>query len=90
MSSFLKVYDLGTLGLNIDASPLDIKDQELTLSQNVMADILAGGGLHKRPGLGAANENLAPGPVLGGIGVPLVNLSASVGHIAIYLGRGPV
>lgn len=88
MPSFLKVYPIGAQGLDIDSDPISLDDQELTLAQNVMRDPVDNG-LRKRPGLTIFNGSFLAGPALGGIGVPVVNLSTS-GILQIYLGRGPV
>lgn len=87
--AMLKVYALGTLGVNVDSDPISLKDQELRLAQNVIRDPLGSdSGVRKRPGLGAFNTNVASGTILGGIGVPVIDLSNN-GTTQIYLGRGP-
>lgn len=87
--AILKVYNVGSMGVNVDTDPISIQDQELRLAQNAIRDPLGNdSGLRKRPGLGPFNLNTASGPILGGIGVPLINLSTS-GTIQIFLGRGP-
>jgi len=90
MGSILKVYKLGSKGVNVDSDPISIEDQELRLAQNIIRDPLGNdSGLRKRPGLGVYNESVAAGEVLGGIGVPLINQSPN-GFEFIYIGRGPV
>lgn len=86
----LKVYELGDKGVNVDGDPIAVEDTELMFAQNAIRDPLgAGSGLRKRPGLAAANSNIAGGAVLGGIGVPVINLSTG-GLLTIYVGRGPM
>lgn len=87
-----KIIALGTLGVNVDADPLSLKDQELRLAQNAIRDPLGNdSGLKKRPGLGVFNLSLAAGAILGGIGVPFIDLTGSVNgsNLIIYIGRGP-
>ncbi len=89
MSSVLKIYDLGSLGVNVDSDPISIKDQEFRLAQNTIRDPLGDdSGIRKRPGFASFNGSLASGEVLGGVGVPLIDLSNNR-FMAIYLGRGP-
>ena len=86
--AILKVYGLGNAGVNVDSDPISIQDIELRLVQNAIRDPLGDdSGLRKRPGLTAAETNIAAGSVLGGIGVPLIDLSTG-GTLSIYLGRG--
>lgn len=90
MGTTLKIYKLGSMGVNVDVDPIAIEDQELRLAQNAIRDPLGNdSGLRKRPGLTASNSNVASGDILGGIGVPLADLSGS-GTLLIYLGRGPL
>jgi len=83
-----KVYGLGTLGVNTDADPFDLDNRELRQAQNAITDQITGEGLINRPGYGAVNSVAAPGPVLGGVGVPLADLSAGGSHF-FWVGRGP-
>jgi hypothetical protein len=90
MASLLKLTDIGKLGVNVDADPISLDDQELRSAQNAIRDPLgADSGLRKRPGLLAYNGSLTAGEVLGGICVPLKNLSSG-GVVTIYIGRGPI
>jgi hypothetical protein len=85
----LKIYSLGSMGINVDSDPISIKDQELRLAQNAIREPLGNdSGLRKRPGLGVFNSSVLAGSVLGGIGVPLQDLSIN-SHQFIYIGRGP-
>jgi hypothetical protein len=84
----LKVYGLGSLGVNTDTDPFALDDRELRKAQNAITDQLGGDGLISRPGFGAANTVAANGAVLGGVGVPLANLSSSGTHFFL-IGRGP-
>jgi hypothetical protein len=89
MAGILKIYDIGALGVNVDSDPITLDDQEIRLAQNAIRDPLgADSGLRKRPGLGVFNTSLVAGAILGGIGVPLKNLSSS-GTVYLYIGRGP-
>lgn len=88
MASILKVIDIGALGVNTDADPLSLQDTELRLAQNAIRDPLgADSGLRKRPGLEVWNTSTAAGVVLGGVGVPLQDLTSRGLHI-VFLGRG--
>jgi hypothetical protein len=89
MSTVLKISNLGSMGVNVDSDPLSLQDQELRLAQNAIRDPLGDdSGIKKRPGFAAFNLSLTSGSVLGGIGVPLENLSPN-GIQMIYIGRGP-
>jgi hypothetical protein len=91
----LKVSGFGLRGVNVDKNPLELEDNELTQAQNTISGPsagLSGSGstsLRKRPGLIAFNTTNSAGVVLGGINVPLINLSGS-GSVAVYIGRGPL
>jgi hypothetical protein len=88
----LKVTNFGLNGVNVDKNPLELADGELTQAQNAISDPASGRStLRKRPGLIAFNTSVTAGMVLGGIDVPLVNLSTSRGGtVAVYIGRGPL
>jgi hypothetical protein len=87
-SGILKVYDLGALGVNVDSDPIMLDDKELRLAQNAIRDPLgADSGLKKRPGLGAWSTTAASSAILGGIGVPLQDLTSHGLHI-FFIGRG--
>lgn len=86
--ALLKVVDIGALGVNVDADPLSLEDQELRLAQNAIRDPLgADSGLRKRPGLTYWDLTLLAGPILGGIGVPILD-SSPAASINLYIGRG--
>lgn len=86
--ALLKVIDIGALGVNVDADPLSLEDQELRLAQNAIRDPLgADSGLRKRPGLGYWNTAAAEGVILGGISVPVID-SSPAGTVTLYIGRG--
>lgn len=91
MGDILKVYNLGERGVNVDSDPIVIEDQELRQAQNAIRDPLGvDSGIRKRPGLVKYNENLASGSIIGGIGVPLTDLSSNGNdRVTIYIGRGP-
>lgn len=82
----LRVYGIGRLGVNVDTDPLMLDDREVTKAQNAINDPL-GGGLSNRPGLEAFSETEAAGSVIGGVGVPIANLSGS-GTRFFFIGRG--
>lgn len=89
MGTSLKLYQLGTMGVNVDEDPLALNDQEFRLAQNAIRDPLGSDtGLKKRPGLLIFNLSLTAGSVLGGVGVPLVDLSPN-GAQDLFIGRGP-
>jgi hypothetical protein len=86
----LVVEQFGTKGVCVDKNPLELDDAELTLGQNAMNDPSSGRStLRKRPGLVAFNQLAAAGVVLGGVDVPLQDLSASGTHW-MYIARNPV
>jgi hypothetical protein len=83
----LDVWGLGTRGVNTDLSPLHLSDEHLRKAQNAISDPLgAEMALTNRPGLTKFNANAAAGPILGGIGVPLLNLHT--GSRFFLIGRG--
>lgn len=86
----ISVDTLGLHGVNVDKNPLELDDNEVVRAQNAISDPAAGrASLRKRPGLLAINTRaVTGGTVLGGIDLPLQDLSASGIHW-IYLGRGP-
>jgi len=85
----LTIYNLGQGGVNVDASDLHMKDEEVRLAQNIIADPLGTrGGLKNRPGLIKFNSSAAVGSVLGGTAVPLTNLLSADSFL--YIGRGPI
>ena len=84
----IKVYGFGSLGVNTDTDPFALDDRELRQAQNAIFDRLRGHGLINRPGFGPVNAVAAAGPIIGGIGVPLANLSTT-GTRFFWVGRGP-
>lgn len=80
-------YSLGAKGVNVDVSNLHMDDTELRLAQNVIKDPLnSDGAINNRPGLINFNSEAGAGLILGGIGIPLLNLST--GSHLFYIGRG--
>lgn len=89
MAGKIDVRALGLLGVNVDKDPLELSDNELRRAQNAIHDQLGvNAGIRKRPGRHAFNSATLGGIVLGGIGVPITNLSVQ-SDPAIYVGRGP-
>jgi hypothetical protein len=85
----LTVETFGLLGVNVDRNPLELNDGELIQAQNAISDPAAGkSSIRKRPGLLAFTTSLTAGTVLGGIDMPLLDVSSG-GTVGIYLGRGP-
>lgn len=83
----LVVEGFGVKGVNVDKNPLELDNSELVSAQNVISDPAAGiSSIRKRPGLLAFNTLPTAGVVLGGVDLPLQDLSASGTHY-IYLGR---
>lgn len=83
----LVVFNLGEKGVNVDKNPLAMDPAELRKAQNVIRDPLGvEGGITNRPGLVHFNTSAAAGTILGGIGVPLLNLVT--GSRFLYIGRG--
>ena len=90
MPGKIDVRALGLLGVNVDKDPLELSDNELRQSQNAIHDQLGvNAGIRKRPGRTAFNSTTLGGTILGGIGVPITNLSAQ-SDPSIYVGRGPI
>lgn len=86
----LVVNTFGINGVNVDKNPFELGEGELTSAQNAVSVTTSGrASLRKRPGLLAFTTGSMAGSVLGGIGVPLQDLSASGQALRIYLGRGP-
>jgi len=86
----LVVEAIGIRGVNVDKNPLELDNSELTHAQNCVSDSSTGRStIRKRPGLIAFNLTDTIGVVLGGIEVPLLNLSTN-GNVAVYIARGPV
>lgn len=84
----LSVYNFGQLGVNVDKDPLQLEDGELATAQNVIPNPIGDGGLVNRHGLVKLNAVAAADTstgIIGGVGVPLVNLSAAAR--TIYIGR---
>lgn len=68
----LAIYNLGSLGVNVDKSPLHLSEGELISAQNAIREPLGlEGGLRKRAGLTHHNANAGAGSFIGGIGLPL-------------------
>lgn len=83
----LIVFQLGSKGVNVDLNPTQLEDAHLRKAQNIISDPLGGElGLRNRPGLAKFNTNVASGPILGGISVPLQN--RFTGNRFFYIGRG--
>lgn len=81
------LYNFGAKGVNVDKAPFELDDEELTKSQNGTRD-QAAKGFRNRPGIESVNTDEAAGVVLGGIGVPLLDLSSAGTHF-FFIGRGP-
>lgn len=68
----LDIYGLGQGGVNVDANPTQLKDDEARKLQNAVLDTdEAQGGLRKRGGLLRFNSTTLGGAIYGGISVPL-------------------
>lgn len=81
------ISGIGRLGVNTDADPFSIDDQECVKMQNAINNPL--GVLTNRPPFTSFNGLAAAGAVVGGVGVPLANLSRS-GTRFFFIGRGPI
>lgn len=68
----IQVNDLGVGGVNVDSSPLDLQDSELTNSQNATRGTLKNraSALIKRRGLEKLNQETLGAAILGGIEAP--------------------
>lgn len=79
------ITNLGAGGVNVDSDPINLQDTELRQAQNAIRDPLgADSGLRKRPGLSVFAT--ATGAILGGIGVPLQDLTTQGTHF-VLIGR---
>lgn len=88
-SNKIDLRGLGLFGVNVDKDPLMLGDQELRKAQNAIHDPLGvNEGLRKRPGLLEFNTSNLGGIILGGMGVPILNLTED-GNPTLYIGRGP-
>lgn len=80
----LKIYALGSKGVNTDLSELHKDELNLSQSQNAISDPLGYElALTKRPGLAKFNASAAAGAVLGGVGVPLLNFVTGTHYFLI-------
>lgn len=71
-SAKLNIYNLGSLGVNVDKSPIHLEDGELVSAQNAIQDKHGYlGAIQKRPGLTKHHTVAAAGSILGFAGVPL-------------------
>ena len=85
----LSVTHMGLAGVNVDKNPLEMGDSELLKGQNAIAETASGvSSLHKRAGLIAVNTAATAGVVLGGIDLPVQDLSPTGTHF-VFIGRGP-
>lgn len=72
MPGLLNIFNLGSLGNNVDKNPVQLEDGELTKSQNAIHDPTGSmGGIRKRPGLLKVNSSAVSGSVFGITNVPL-------------------
>jgi len=86
----LKVESFGVEGVNVDLNPLELKDSQLVHAQNCISIPFGGqSSICKRPGLVSFTLEETSGTVLGGINLPIQDLSAFGTHY-IYIGRGAV
>lgn len=85
----INVTHMGEAGVNVDKSPLELADNELTQAQNAISEVVVGRTtLRKRAGLIAFNTTaITEGTVLGGSDLPTEHKSAGGGR-SLYIGRG--
>jgi len=90
-TAILKVYAIGTHGVNVDKDPIELENDELVFGKNANSMVIDGkSSVGKRPGLGIFTTSDTAGVILGGIDVPLLNLSSnSNGFLRLFIGRGP-
>lgn len=90
-TAILKVFAIGTKGVNVDKDPLELGNDELVQGKNANSMVIDGkSSVGKRPGLGIFTTSATAGAVLGGIDVPLLNLSSNSGsNLTLYIGRYP-
>lgn len=85
----IRVYNLGERGVNVDQSPIHGLDGDLAKAQNAIHQPMGlQGGIQKRPGLVKFNDHVAAGTLLGGIGVPLVLKTTTIGGVILPGGGG--
>lgn len=84
MGGKLNVYNLGSLGVNVDKNPVQLEDGELTKAQNAIHDPTGSmGGVRKRPGLTKINSGALSGSVFGICNVPLQPITLRSFYIGI-------
>lgn len=84
----VKVKQLGRMGVNVDKDAHELDDNELRQAQNAIHEPLGlNAGIVNRPGLVAFNTSTLSDDVLGGVGVPLPDMTAN-GEKLIFIGRG--
>lgn len=72
MSGSLNLYNLGSLGVNVDKNAVQLEDGELSKAQNAIHDPTGSmGGIRKRPGLLKVNSGAVSGSVFGICNVPI-------------------
>ena len=87
MAGKINIFNLGSLGVNVDKSALHLEDGELSKAQNAIRDgIGQDGAIRKRPGLVKYSADVT-GSVLGGIGVPLALLTGGTVTRTTYWAR---
>lgn len=76
MADSIDVYSLASRGVVVDKSDVHTSDEELLHAQNWQVDAVGGrGSIRRRDGLLPLNAIALAGPILGGVGVPLVDRS---------------
>lgn len=84
MAGQLNLYNLGSLGVNVDKNPVQLEDGELTLAQNALHDPTGSmGGLRKRPGLLKINSSAVSGSVFGITNVPIDPITTRTFYVGV-------
>lgn len=83
-----KNYTIGSAGVNVDKSELELDEGELREAQNAVPDVLGDGALTKRPGLLPITPDMGDA-VLGGIGVPFALKVSTINGTTLSNDPGP-
>ena len=90
MPGRLNLYNLGSLGVNVDKNPIQLEDGELSKAQNATHDAIGSeGGLRKREGLTKINSVAAAGSLQGAAGIPLPRVATRTFIAGRYTGTTP-
>ena len=84
MAGSLNVFNLGSLGVNVDKNAVQLEDGELTKAQNAIHDPTGSmGGVRKRPGLLKLNSSAVSGSVFGICNIPIAPVTTRTFYVGI-------